>query len=105
MHSAKDLADIFFAILPLAFFERVAQLTTKYCYDDWAVQRRKKDSDGNEMKQFYYVQVSTLTDGAPTPNRRHRADNEQVRYSITSGFVIACLAGNVAVLDVINSWF
>ena len=40
------------------------------------------------MKQFYYVQVSPLSDGAPTPNRRHRADNKQVRYSITSGFII-----------------
>ena len=52
------------------------------------VQRRKKYSDGNNMKQFYYVQVSPLTGGAPTPNRRHCADNERVRYSITSGFII-----------------
>ena len=51
-------------------------------------QRRKKDSDGNEMKQFYYVQVSPLSDGAPTPNRRHHADNKRVRYSITTGFTI-----------------
>ena len=50
VRSAKDLCDIFLAILPLAFFERVAQLTEKYCYDDWVVERRKKDSDGNEMK-------------------------------------------------------
>ncbi len=57
VRSAKGLADIFFAIIPLAFFERVAQLTTKYCYDDWVVKRRKKYSDGNNMKQFYYVQV------------------------------------------------
>jgi hypothetical protein len=73
---AKGLADIFFAILPLAFFERVVQLTRKYCYDDWVVQRRKKDSDRNKMNQFYYIQVSPVTDGAPTPNRRHRVDNE-----------------------------
>ena len=33
MRSAKSLADIFFAILLLAFIERVAQLTRKYCYD------------------------------------------------------------------------
>jgi hypothetical protein len=88
VRSEKGLADIFFAILPLAFFERVAQLTTKYCYNDWVVQRRKKYSDGNDMKQFCYVQVSPLTDGAPTPNRRHCADNERVRYSVTSGFII-----------------
>jgi len=30
VRSAKGLADIFLAILPLAFFERVAQLTTKF---------------------------------------------------------------------------
>ena len=89
VRSEKGLADIFFAILPLAFFERVAQLTTKYCYNDWVVQRRKKYSDGNDMKQFCYVQVSPLTDGSLTPNRRHRADNKQLRYSITSGFIIA----------------
>ena len=41
VRSAKDLCDIFLAILPLAFFERVAQLTEKYCYDDWVVERRK----------------------------------------------------------------
>ena len=88
VRSAKGLADIFFAIFPMAFIERVAQLTRKYCYDDWVVQRRKKDSDGNEMKQFYYIQVSPLTDGAPTPNRHHDGDNKQVHYSITSGFII-----------------
>jgi hypothetical protein len=30
VHSAKGLANIFFAIFPVAFFERVAQLTMKY---------------------------------------------------------------------------
>jgi len=53
VRSAKGLADIFFAIFPLAFIKRVAQLTRKYCYDDWVVQRRKKDSDGNEMRQNF----------------------------------------------------
>ena len=88
VRSAKGLCDIFLAILPLAFFERVAQLTEKYCYDDWVVERRKKDSDGNEMKATYFVPVLPLTDGAPTPNRRHRADKERVRYHISAGFII-----------------
>ncbi len=57
VRSAKGLADIFFAIPPLAFFERVAQLTTKYCYDNWVVQRRKKDSDGNKKKKQVYQLV------------------------------------------------
>jgi hypothetical protein len=42
VRSAKGLADIFFAILPLAFFERVAQLTTKYYYDDWVVRGERR---------------------------------------------------------------
>jgi hypothetical protein len=84
VHSGQGLCDIFFAILPLVFFKRVVQLTTNYCYDDWVVQKRKKDYDGNELKAFYFVPVSPLTDGVPTPNRRHRLDNEQVRYQITS---------------------
>ena len=68
VRSAKGLCDIFLAILPLAFSERVAQLTEKYCFDDWVVERRKKDSDGNKMKATYFVPVLPLTDGAPTPN-------------------------------------
>jgi hypothetical protein len=54
--SAKGLCNIFFAIPPFVFFERVAQLTTKYCYDDWVVQRRKKDTDGNKLKTFTMFQ-------------------------------------------------
>jgi hypothetical protein len=76
VRSGQGLCDIFFAILPLVFFERVAQLTTKYFYDDWVVQKRKKDSDGNELKAFYFVPLSPLTDGVLTPNRHHRSDNE-----------------------------
>ena len=64
------------------------QLTEKYCYDDWVVERRKKDSDGNKMKATYFVPVLPLTDGAPTPNRRHRADKERVRYDISAGFIL-----------------
>ncbi len=88
IRSAKGLCDIFLAILPLAFFERVAQLTAKYCYKDWVFARKKKDSDGDKIKSFYFVSVPPLTDGAPTPNRHHRADNERVQYQITAGYII-----------------
>ncbi len=88
VHSAKGLCDIFLAILPLAFFEQVAQLTEKYRYDDWVVEWRKKDSDGNEMKATYFVPVLPLTDGAPTPNQRHWVDKERVRHHISVGFII-----------------
>ena len=40
------------------------------------------------MKATYFVPVLPLTDGAPTPNRRHRADKERVRYLISAGFII-----------------
>ena len=60
VRSAKGLADIFFASLPLAFFERVAQLITKYCYDDWVVQRRKKElSSGKYCRMCYRKQLTT----------------------------------------------
>ena len=50
-------------------------MTKKYCYTDWVLARKKKDSDGSEMKAFYYyVLVPALTDVVPTPNRRHWAD-------------------------------
>ena len=36
---ADSLCAIFLFILPLSFFSKVAQLTNKYCYEDWVVDR------------------------------------------------------------------
>ncbi len=40
------------------------------------------------MKATYFVPVLPLTDGAPTSNRRHWVDKEQVRYHISAVFII-----------------
>jgi hypothetical protein len=36
-----------------------------------------------KIKKFFFVQVLPLNDGAPTPNRHHWSDKEQVRYDIS----------------------
>ncbi len=46
MRSAADLLAIFFGILSLAFFRKVAKMTEKYTHNDWVVERRCKDNDG-----------------------------------------------------------
>jgi hypothetical protein len=99
VRSAKGLCEIIVAILPLAFFEQVTQLTEKYCYDDWVVERRKNDSNGNKMVAVYFVPVSSLTDGAPTPNRCRQVDKKQVQYQQdSSSHVLGFLYFKVCIL-------
>ncbi len=64
MHPAADLSAIFFGILSLAFFCKVAEMTEKYAQKDWVVERRRKDNDGNEIGRQYYVDVPEGTEGA-----------------------------------------
>ncbi len=88
----QDLSSIFLAILPLTFFSKVAELTNKYCFKDWVVEKKALDSDGNPKKRPYLETVPTLTDGEPTPGRPHRADREQDKWRITPGFIICWVA-------------
>jgi hypothetical protein len=55
---------IFFGILSLAFFRKVAEMTEKYAHKDWVVERRCKDNDGNKIGRHYYVDVPEGTEGA-----------------------------------------
>ncbi len=64
MRSAADLSAIFFGILSLAFFRKVAEMTEKYAQKDWVVERRRKDNDANEIERQYYVDVPEGTEGA-----------------------------------------
>ncbi len=64
MRSAADLSAIFFGILSLAFFRKVAEMTVKYVHKDWVVKRRHKDNDGNEIGRQYYMDVPEGTEGA-----------------------------------------
>ena len=62
---------MFFAICPLLFFQTVAQMSTKYAYKDWVVEKKGKDRDGNEHKQTFLVGVPAKTKGRKTPGRCH----------------------------------
>ena len=81
VRSADNLALIFLAIFPVSFFVNVA-------YKDWVVEKERRDEHGNVKKKKYLVDVYPTTGGEPTPGRRHRADNEAVRWDINPGYII-----------------
>ncbi len=49
-----NLASIFLAILPLAFFSKVAEFTNNYSFEDWVVEKTALDSDGNQRGDFIW---------------------------------------------------
>jgi hypothetical protein len=83
---AQSLANLFLAVIPKSVFVEVARLTDKYCYKDFVVERTAKDSRGNVKKK----KVLTHCD-ASTPEARHRTKNEEKKYGMTPGFVLAWL--------------
>jgi hypothetical protein len=48
---ADNLIFIFLAILPMLLFVEVAKMTRKYCYEDWVVEKERRNKDGNEKKR------------------------------------------------------
>ena len=84
---AQSLADLFLAVIPKSVFVEVARLTDKYCYKDFVVERTAKDSRGNVKKK----KVLTHCD-ASTPEARHCTKNEEKKYGMTPGFVLAWLS-------------
>jgi hypothetical protein len=87
--SADNLALVFLAILPMLFFVHVAAMIKKYCYEDWVVEKKcTSNEEGNVKKRTYLSDVDPTTGGEPTPGRRHRADNEPVKWDVNPGFII-----------------
>ncbi|KAL3757005.1 hypothetical protein ACHAWU_003889 [Discostella pseudostelligera] len=82
--AATSLSDIFFAIVPMTFFDTIARLTTKYCYKDWVVEKCGRDLNGNVKKRKYLVNCHEATEGA-----RNRGDSQTQKFTITPGFIIA----------------
>ncbi len=78
------LADIFITIIPMAIFTKITALTDKYCYNDWVIPKQVKDSRNNVKKRLILVPSDALVSGA-----RHQADNEEKKYTITPGFILA----------------
>jgi hypothetical protein len=88
----QDLTSIFLAILPVTFFSKVVELTNKYCFEDWVVEKTALDSDGNHKKRPYLETVPTLTDSEPLSGHHHCADREQDKWPITPGFITCWVA-------------
>ena len=89
--SSADFAVLFFLIIPFAFWEKVAAWTKKFSYKDWVVEKIGKDRDGQKKKVRYFEDVPPDLERRTT-NKRHRADKEKKRYTITPGFVLCFIA-------------
>ena len=90
--NAKNLADMFFGILPLTYFESVAALTNRYAYEDEVIENEADDRDGNTKKKKVLVDAPSQPDGSSHPSARHRADNEKYKFKATVGFVVCWVA-------------
>jgi hypothetical protein len=84
MRSATDLSAVFFGILLLLFFGKVAEMTDKYAHKEWVSLRQCKDEHGNEIGRPYYVDVPEGTEGA-----RHCA--KMIKFTMMPGFVLVFL--------------
>lgn len=87
VQSAETLACVFLAIIPLAFWTKVAELSNKYYYEDFVVETTAHDRDGKEKKKKFLKACSEDTPGA-----RHRGDNEKIKYKWTNSLAIAWVA-------------
>ena len=88
--SNASLADIFFGIMPISTFDYVQDMTEKYCYHDYVVEKDQLDCDGNVKKKKMLVGCD-----ADTPGARHHvssSSNNNWSYPITTGFVLAWFA-------------
>ena len=89
---ATNLADMFFGLLPLSFFENVTKKTNKYAYEDGVLEKVHDDQDSNPKKKKVLVDHPLETDGKKTPGIRHRADNKKYKFQATAGFVTCWVA-------------
>ena len=87
--TTKSLLSLFLFMVSLTFFSQVAKWTHKYCYEDWVVESFGKDRDGDAKRIRHFEDVpAQIERGFPYPGRRHRADKEKKKYTITTGFVL-----------------
>ena len=87
VRNATSLACVFLAIVPLAFWTKVANLSNKYFYEDFVVETTAHDRDGKEKKKKFLKSCSDDTPGA-----RHRGDKERIKYKWTPSFAICWVA-------------
>ena len=76
------------AIIPLAFFVKVANMTHIYFYKDWVVENFGQGRDGDWNRKKYFANIPPKKNGVNYPGQRHRTDKDQRKFKITPGYVI-----------------
>ena len=76
------------AIIPLAFFVKVENMTQIYCYKDWVVEKFGQGCDRDRNRKKYFSNVPPNNNGVNYPGRQHQAYKEQRKFKITPGYVI-----------------
>jgi len=75
-------------MVSLSFFIRVVQLTEKFCYKYWAIEKCGQDKEYNDKKRRHFIDVPAKQGWHTTPGYLHHANNEKKKYTIRAGFII-----------------
>jgi len=78
------LLDIFFFIFPEPIFEQIREWTDVYAYLQPVKAVKVNNRDGNVSRKIRLIPCSKINVGATT-----RTENENCKYKITLGFIIA----------------
>ena len=93
MRTATNLASVFFFIVPLISFRKVATWTDKYAYKDWVIEKHGNDRDGNKKKVGHFEEAPQLvTKLRRKQKHRHRDNKEKQKFVISTGFVLCWFA-------------
>ena len=79
-------------MIPLYLFQHVANLTNKYAYKEWVVEKTATDWDGNLKTNNYLSCCSGWTDRVENTGRCHREDNESIKFQDIPGYVWCWIA-------------
>ena len=82
------------AIIPLAFFVNVDNMSNIYCYKDWVVENVWRGCDGDRYRKKYFFKVLPKKNGVNYPGRGHQVDKEQRKFKITPRYFI-CWIGSL----------
>ena len=54
---------MFFFMLPLSFFEKIASWSDQYAYTDWVAEKHGADQDGNKKKVTHSEEAPPVLSG------------------------------------------
>ena len=79
-------------MITIYLFQQVSNLTNKYAYKEWLVEKTATDRDRNLNTNNYLYHCSEWTDRVETTGRRHIADNEYIKFQSTQGYVLCWIS-------------